>query len=51
MFFLLILDNIYGIGFYVFLILGRGGVLIYGKEFDDEILNELKYIGIMFFIV
>lgn len=39
---------IHGTGFYVFLIPGRGGASIYGKEFDDEISNELKHTGIMF---
>ena len=30
---------------YICLITGRGGASIYGKEFADEITNELKHTG------
>jgi hypothetical protein len=29
----------------IYIYLGRGGASIYGKEFDDEISNELKHTG------
>ena len=29
----------------IFISIGRGGASIYGKEFDDEISNELKHTG------
>lgn len=32
---------------YYFDITGRGGASIYGKEFDDEINDELKHTGML----